>query len=214
MSIDISYNNNLNSLNGFQSLYSLIYGVFLSNNTSLNDINGFQVLDHCGSFYIHDNDELEDISGFNNLTHVGDGPSAIFNNNNLQRISGFQELVELDGVLDINNNPALESISGFSKLNNIGNGLFIHDNPQLATCCGIFPFLDGGDSTDLEITIENNARGCNSEDEILNNQNCRLNDDTIAVPTISQWGFILLTQLLLIFSFVFLLEKKRALALK
>ena len=72
----------------------------------------------------------------------------------------------------IQDNPLLTNLDGLANLTSVVGGLDIELNADLTNCQGLAPVLGWpsgppDDSVGGEITIENNATGCNSVEEIL-----------------------------------------------
>ena len=70
-----------------------------------------------------ENNGLVDVSGFNALTDVFG--SLIFDEEDLESITGFQSLQTIDGTLQITNSPNLNSLAGLANLQFIVGDLFL-----------------------------------------------------------------------------------------
>ena len=140
------------------------------------EIDNFQV-DHpfCseigGDVTIHGAD-IVDLGGLGTIMSIG-GDLSILSNDLLTSLSGLNNLTSIGGSLTIGNdpgepmgNPALASLEG---LENIDPGsitdLTITENPLLSECDiqSICDYLVAPTGT---VTIENNATGCNSLEEV------------------------------------------------
>jgi len=130
----------INDFSGFNNL-TTAGAIQISNNTTTT-INGFEGLISTSYINILENPMLMEITGFNNLTAIVEG--AV----NGQTINYFQ----------IAENPMLSSITGFTVLTTADAGV-ISGNTSLSDCCFSLPFVEN-------LTISNNAPGCNSQAEI------------------------------------------------
>lgn len=187
----IEMRNTLGAMNfdAFQNLDSIRGDLLLKDNEKIVDFKGFPNLKFIGhQLYFNEHPNIEAITGFNNLTYVERGIQIQTESPLLNDLSGFSNL-SYTGVLTITDNPGIDNLS-FLNLNKIGNSLSIQDtklinldgfenadltnatnvvlwnNPNLEFCSNtpICRFaLAGGD-----LQIQNNAIGCNTRNEILN----------------------------------------------
>ena len=163
--VDIFNNENLLNLNGLENLkfigshFSLTGCNFLQNIdglTSLNTVNGFFVLGQ-GVF--------TNTNGLNNLAYVGNG-FDIHDCDSLTDISALSNLSLIGGSLNISNNYSLASLSGLDNVEpDSVDWIAIRNNSSLSQCAiqSVCNFL--ADSNAI-VGIENNAPGCNSEEEV------------------------------------------------
>jgi len=162
--IFINNNENLVEITGFSSLSSA--GPFyLNNNNSLTNISGFSSLSSLSCLYISNNNSLTGLSGFGQLDSINN-ELLIYQNNNISDLNGLQNLSFIGTKLDIRGNPQIVSLSGIDSvdLSSI-YGLRIEDNSSLSECAitSICDLLDGSTAS---IEIENNAAGCNNQQEV------------------------------------------------
>ena len=121
--------NNLESLQGLNGLMYIEHNLIILNNERLTDIGALNQLTHTGnefgtqqydcSIVIANNNGLEDITGFENLIETGLNGICITSNINLNEITGFNN-IESTRALTITSNQNLTKISGFQDLQEIG----------------------------------------------------------------------------------------------
>ncbi len=185
----IEENEKLPNINGLDNLISIGALLVISYNDSLFNLTGLTDLQTIGDDLILSfNPNIENLDGLNNLSSIG-GLLNIFRNESLQNILGLSgltaindflsivesdHLVSLDGLenlgtvssITINGNPALYDISGLANIDPLGLSLFsCKNNTALSICASnlVCDFINNGGDTE----IENNAPGCNSEQEVL-----------------------------------------------
>jgi len=154
---------------GFSGLNNLkhIEGDFVGEIGPMSNFVGLEQLNSIGGnfnmYTIYDYELFEDFSGLDNLNYIGGNFST-------ERLimSDFIGLENLDSVgedLTINQNPNLTTLAGLENIQSIGGNLIIENNPNLSICstssiCN--HLLSGGTAT-----IQNNAQGCDDEQEVL-----------------------------------------------
>ena len=148
---------NLISVNGFFSM---------GNNHSLSCLSGLgSLLSIEGWFGIFDHDDLTTLSGLEGLISVG-GNLSIEGNHALINVTGLENLISIGGNLRVKFNDVLTSLTGLDSIEagSITN-LYIHDNDILSTCevQSICTYLA---SPNGNISIHDNAPGCNSPEEV------------------------------------------------
>ncbi|MEA3446596.1 MAG: T9SS type A sorting domain-containing protein [Bacteroidota bacterium] len=170
-SIFIGENYSLVSLDGLDNLTTIMGGLFIGNdgmfslpNPSLVSISGLNGLTSIGEDLIIFSDSLISLTGLEGLTNIPGG-LEIGAKYNLINLTGLNNLSDIGGYLFIAGNDVLTSLTGLENLSSIGDDLYIQSNPLLSTCAisGICDYLDNPNGT---IYINNNATGCNSEQEI------------------------------------------------
>lgn len=158
----IQNNSNLQSLKGLENLRTVRDRLVIQDNPSLINLDVLENLDSVYSYFsIQNNYSLNDISGLNNF-HYGNY-ITISGNFQLKTIQGFKNIPELYSLI-ISNNSNLSNLDAFSGLISI-NQISIDKNPLLADCC-IFNDLLNSNGISGSISINNNAPGCNSEQDI------------------------------------------------
>jgi len=142
---------------------------------SFNGLSGLEVI--AVSLNIIDNDSIVNFEGFESLHTIG-GSLAIgeqnvypFQNSINSSLESFQGLDELQNVdrIFLESNYALGSLVGIDNINHITiSNVEMMNNNELDICSvqSICNYLENGGTSE----INNNAMGCNSDTEIL--QNC------------------------------------------
>ncbi len=167
---------NLVSLEGLENIPSA-EAIFIKNNPALISLSGLSGLEMVGiNLQIINNDALTSLEGLENLRTFQTGEILVSNNAQLNSLAGLENLEDLGEVLIgdnfvvggimISNNPQLSSLNAFGQLDRLAGSLWVSDNPLLSDCCAIqdlIPLVEG------QVTIENNASGCNTDLEILDN---------------------------------------------
>lgn len=163
-SINISDNRDLMSLDGLQ--VSRVEGsVYLYQNYSLSQVDGFSSLTYIGDNLIMEKNDIENLDGLSGLNFVG-GDLIVDNNFSLENLNGLSGLVNLNGKLVLNDNSNLTNISGLQNINPTGiSGLQITENSNLSDC-SYSSICNYVVSDNAQVTIENNAIGCNEAKEI------------------------------------------------
>ncbi len=131
---------------------------------------GLNNLASVGDLYIIANQNLSSLEGLDSLSSIsnslkigGTNPDLFEGNESLTDLSALENLTSIGNVLVIGENNALTNLSGLDNVS-IGGNLNISNNLNLSSCDAesICNFLEnGGDAT-----IEDNAPGCNSEEEV------------------------------------------------
>jgi len=179
-SINISDNENLETIN-FSSLVLSGGALGISNNNNLTSFfcaeSNILSINTNGTINIIWNPKLEDITI--------DMPSANFEKirigwNDILSNLGNIAISEVDELIIIHN-PLLESIENLVITGYIASAVLI-SNPLLEACCS-FPF----ELVENDINLDNNAPGCSSTEEIIDNcDNLSLCDFEINITLSSQ----------------------------
>ncbi|MDC0465099.1 thrombospondin type 3 repeat-containing protein, partial [Pseudomonadales bacterium] len=122
-----------------------------------------------GDLTIANSSQLVDVAGLSNLKSLS-GALTILDNGNLANLSGFSKLTAIGGDVRISNNQLLENLYGLELLELIQGSLQVDSNAVLADCIGLATVLGwpfGFSGVNGDVTIENNAEGCNSVQQIL-----------------------------------------------
>ncbi len=137
--------------------------------SNISNLEGLNVVTFIGGHLsIFNQDFLTSLTGLNNVMHIG-GNLVILNNDLLTSLTGIENLYSIAGSLHIGGsyggNPFLTSLTGLDNVTSIGGDLYIIDNNSLSTCevesiCNYLASPNG------EITIEDNATGCNNQWEV------------------------------------------------
>lgn len=185
--LTIQENHALISLTGLEGLTSVPVNLWIIGNISLNTLTGLENINSIGSsLHIKGNDLLTNLSGMEGLTYIG-GELIIQANDSLKNLTGLENLNSIKGhfVIQANNtltdltgleglpsikeifigeNEALTSLNGLDSVT-IEEWLYIKNNVQLSECV-IQSVCDFLVLPNTLITIENNAPGCNSREQV------------------------------------------------
>ena len=180
----------ITNLNGLNVLTSIGGTLKISNTHLLSVISSLNNLSFIGGdFYILFNHNLTAITGLDNLNYIG-GDLRIYHSELLTNIEGFNNVNSIGGDLRIYNNDVLASLNGLNNINSIGGFLQIQGNNLLTSISGLENIAPGtihdliikinnilstcevqsvcdylADPAGI-IDIENNAPGCNSQQEV------------------------------------------------
>lgn len=151
------------------------------NNSALIDLSGLDLLNSVVRFFMIENASLKTLDGIDSLTIIEEEESiVIIDNNSLISINALSTVVSCPGcAIVISGNPNLTNLEGLENIP--PDDMFflrLVDNQNLVVCNlqNICTFLlAGGDHT-----IENNASGCSSAAEILNNCFFSITEQTVA----------------------------------
>jgi hypothetical protein len=178
--VSISENNSLASLSGLEKLSFIGDDLSVSSNPVLADLDGLTALSSVGGdLRILSNSSLLSLSGLNNLATVG-GEFWIYGNPELISLMGSGNLVSIGSNLRIGENNSLTSLKGLDNITTCNlDYLSILGNDLLSVCevhC-ICDYLIHGTGF---FTIDKNATGCNSSDEVL--EKCLYGTEEISLP--------------------------------
>jgi hypothetical protein len=183
------------NLNGLDVLKSIGGSLVIANNQSLTSLAGLDSLNSIGgnlsigdAFFNIGNPALKNLSALHNVGLVP-GTLFIVLNPSLHVLTGLESLTSV-GCLSIQHNDSLVSITELINVNTIVSGFDIRDNPLLSSLAGL-DNIDAGALTGVliegnsqlstcdvqsicnylaspnaNVTIENNATGCNSIPEV------------------------------------------------
>ncbi|QQX75457.1 MULTISPECIES: T9SS type A sorting domain-containing protein [Aequorivita] len=173
-------NQNLINLEGLNNLVTVgEEGIEIYSNPSLESFDGFESLVSSGDFYLSGNTAVTNLEGFSNLT-TSLGSFGIVNAPLLTSLNGLENLTNVF-LLYFEGNYLLNDISALSNID-INTPLYelvIHGSPELAICDypNICEYLNDPAN---EAIIYDNAQGCNTREEIL--QDCGLlnNNENLA----------------------------------
>ena len=198
-------NPNLQNIDGLENLSSVGQNLQIDNNPNLSNIEGLTNLNSVGNnLRLIDNLLITNIDALSNLNNVG-GDVGVQGNNNLRNIDGLAGLSSINGDLRIRNNNNLTNVNGLQNINSVGGDFAVRNNNILAECCGLFPVLmnegvNVGGTIDM---LGNLAAGnCNNNGADVTAA-CLL---VASIPTLSEWGLIVLALLLMIFGTLYLME--------
>lgn len=119
-----------------------------------------------GTFSIIVNPNLNDITGLYHLASIN-GQLGFYQNPSLVSLDGLSSLTVVNSDVIIDNNSSLVNLNGLSSLMAVGGNLIIFGNSNLSDCCGIAQLLEGPGAVTGNIFISNNASGCDSNEEAV-----------------------------------------------
>jgi uncharacterized repeat protein (TIGR01451 family) len=167
-SFQIIGNNALQSISELANFSGDLNTFRISSNPQLSSLNGLEgVLNTgvSGQMIISNNDSLLNLDGLQNVT--GGFGLWITTNDALQSFEGLNSVSTYREIV-ISSNLVLDDISNFeTNLSSQITSLTIVENPNLAICSlnNICTFLGNGGGS----VFENNAQGCNSTIEVIEN---------------------------------------------
>tara|TARA_R110002110_G_scaffold132188_1_gene313537 strand:+ start:646 stop:4137 length:3492 start_codon:yes stop_codon:yes gene_type:complete len=129
-------NSMITNLNGLEGLTDVGYGVFqdrgigIQDNELLESLDGIENVTTAGFLDLQSNEVLNDIAAADGLTLLNG--FIIIANPSITSMPGFNNLLEIEGALQIINNDALVSINGFQNLAIIP-GISIRNNEVLTS---------------------------------------------------------------------------------
>ncbi len=171
----------LNSLNGLNSL-SFLGGDLYMCPFGINDISALTTLTSIGGKITLIYTNLQNLSGLENLTEVG-GDLSLSMNENLENVDALNSLIQINGSIGLFDNSSLTSIQGMKNISAKSiSQINLTYNGQLSQC-EIESVCDYIASQGADVTIENNAPGCNNLEEVeflCNNQSCPDGNFTIS----------------------------------
>jgi len=160
----ISSNENLSSLNGLNNV-NFIRQLFVTNNPKLTDFTGLNNLNYTFNMTVTGNDTLSNMNGLDNLDSISI-KLKVEENPNLNDFSGLEDL-NFTRNLDINDNASLTSLTGLDNINPSGIiNCQIINNDNLYDC-GIEPICNYLAGSMGNVSISNNASGCNGVTQTL-----------------------------------------------
>jgi len=164
--VNIWGNDVLVNLNGLNNLNAVRQSFSVSNNDSLQDLTGGESINDVGYLRIRGNSNLTSLNGLSNLKTIRN--LLIENNDMLPDLTGLESVEVVEDRIFIRDNSVLSSLSGLDDLFSLAAyRIWIQNNPNLSTC-GITSMCryayDGHN-----MHLSNNAAGCNSKTEILDN---------------------------------------------
>ncbi len=176
--LGIMHNYSLYSLSGLENIDTIIGQVSIYGNNELTNLNGLNNLKHIGEslgigiilfngmeVFSIGNDNLETLSGMNNIMSI-EGGLGVFGNSSLTNISELINVNSVDGGIYLWQNNSLENISGLSNIDASSiDTLSISENHSLSMC-EIESICDYLLNPNTVPYINDNATGCNSQEEI------------------------------------------------
>ncbi|MCK4639175.1 MAG: T9SS type A sorting domain-containing protein [Bacteroidales bacterium] len=164
--LDIYNNNDLTSLMSLNNVTSIGGYLDIYGNAVLTSLSGLDNMTSIGEdLVILNNDALTSLMGLDNVTFIGKN-LWVRNNSTLTSLTGLDNVTSIGGDLEIFNNATLTSLTGLHNIDagSISN-LYIIDNSLLSTC-DVKSVCDYLVDPNGNISIYNNAIGCNSQEEV------------------------------------------------
>jgi len=128
---------NIEDLEGLNSLKYVGDFLNISFNPNLLSLSGLQSLDSLPArLDVTDNNRLNNLEGLNNLRFIGE-KLDIENNPRLQSLNGLDSLQYVGGYLGITNNDSLINMQGLIGLDSVGAQLLIDENRLLLNLQGL-----------------------------------------------------------------------------
>ncbi|KEZ92969.1 T9SS type A sorting domain-containing protein [Nonlabens ulvanivorans] len=169
--LSILRNSQLSTISqSFQSLRFIQNNLIIKGNINLSDISGFSSIQTVDTIQLDQMIGSQDLSFFNTILQLR--ILRVTRVDSITSLNGLQNALTLT-YISIENNPLLTDINAIGGSNaNFLTGMRIVGNPLLAICDVpvVCNYLSGTTST---ATINGNATGCASEQEIANE--CELN---------------------------------------
>jgi len=188
----IGFHLNLSDISALYDVTTIGGGLSIKDNYALTSLSGLENVQSIGEdLEIENNSVLESLSALNHVSTIG-GYIEIYNNDVLMALSSFFSLNSVGQGIAFKNNPSLFSIMDLYNVTSIGTGyyiwiegnaalvnltgldnieaaslggLYIYNNMSLSTCevQSICDYLVSPGGT---VTIDNNAPGCDSQEEV------------------------------------------------
>jgi hypothetical protein len=170
----------LNSLQGIQNLVAIGGALYILENDSLQTIYSLGMVDTLQGIRIFENYNLASLDGLENLTTI----TGYFNNfsieynHSLASVSALHNLTYI-GRCDvlIHVNPSLTSLSGFDNIDMDSVPFLEITNNALLSTCDVKSICDYLSSSNSNSSIYENAPGCNSWSEVMNQCWLGVNED-------------------------------------
>jgi len=205
--VHLQSNNSLKNVDGFSGINSVGDFLAIVDNDSITDIEGLSALTQLGTnLQIAGNADLTNLDALSGVKQVP-GNLFIIYNSSLIDLDGLASITEVGGALVVERNDRLTDLDVFAPLKGV-HDLTVRDNLALSDCIGVLTLVDPIDDyepgpgpgsagiPDITDTsaVSNNAKGCNSVQEILaevplSTMNAGLNDAWFNLETNGQ-GFL------------------------
>ena len=164
-SLYITSNYQLQNINALSNLETL-ENAYIVENTILEDLIGLNSLHTVNEkLRIGFNHGLESLFGLINIASVED--LEIYENDNLRTLKGIESLTEITKRLLINDNPLLYNLEHISNVSPDELDDVIMINNTSLSICDFQLICDIIEEPGVYKVIQNNAPGCNSEEEVV-----------------------------------------------
>lgn len=157
-------NNSLKDLSGISDI-NYVHLLNLRSNASLTNLNGIENIEHLNILHCAGNDLLTSLEGLEHFDYLN--ALMLSSNHSLVDLSDLQQIDSIN-TLSINNHHNLQSLDGLGHENTNFEQVVIINNPLLSTCNApsICNFLENFSGDPQMVFIDNNAVGCNSQQEV------------------------------------------------
>ncbi len=170
----ITANPSLASLHGLEGISSIVKRLYIDDNDALVSLEGLENVSSIGGVVrIISNDALTSLAGLESLASVGGdlsigglGHLGSLGNPLLTSIEALSGLTSVGGDIEIGYNASLPSLAGLDNIDPATiASLSIHENNTLSECevASVCEYLSSPGGL---IILENNAPGCNSQEEV------------------------------------------------
>ncbi|MCD4723517.1 MAG: T9SS type A sorting domain-containing protein [Bacteroidales bacterium] len=159
-------NNSLVSLTGLNNVTCIGGDLWIEDNNALNSLTELDNLYSIGNdLTFMNNNALVNLTGLENITHIG-GYLWVKDNNALNSLTGLDNLISIGGGLGIFSNDHLSSLAGLDNIDSESiSDMYVKDNSSLSTC-HVQSVCDYIASPNGNVSIHDNALGCNSPEEV------------------------------------------------
>jgi hypothetical protein len=200
----IQDNEKLNSLIGLQNIDTIGGQLRIQGNDLLTDFVGINNISTVeGSLIIQGNNAITNLSGLENITSTGAG-LVIWGNDSLQSLAGIDNLNTISGNIEIGGNISLTNLNSLENVTSIDGPITIIFNDELTslaglenimassigyltiaynsllTTCAVQSICDFLVNPTGDVQINDNAPGCNSQEEV--EQECLTIGNSIYTP--------------------------------
>ena len=162
----IESNDALVNLAELEGITSLEGALVIEDNDALTSLTGLEGITSLGGdLFIYNNPVLVSLTGLERIQSIGED-LIIESNDALASIEELEEVLSIEAYLNIRFNNSLNSLTGLDNIDASSiMHLYIDDNPLLSTCevKSICEYLA---SPNGEISISENASGCNTIEEV------------------------------------------------
>ena len=151
-----------------------------------------------------DGADITNLNGLNGITSVG-GDLYISNNPMLNNVDGLSGLTSVGGFLFIESNALLTNVDGLSGLTSVGGYLRILTNiglDEISDYCGLYTLLSATPPDGLVGNYNVTGNGANPTQQQILDLGAACPVNIAPIPTMGQWGLILLGLMALIFGAV------------
>ena len=195
----------ITNLNGLSGLTSVAGNLGIEDNDMLLNVDGLSgITSVAGDLYIGANDQFTNINGLSGLTSVT-GNLTIESNDMLTNVDGLSGLTSVGEDLYILFNNLLTNLDGLSGLTSVGGDLLISSNSlldEVSDFCGLYTLISATLPDGLVGSYDVSGNGANPAQQQILDLGAACPVNIAPIPTMGQWGLILLSLMALIFGAV------------